>query len=287
MNNTPSPRNNTTIIERSEKIIKRVYSRIIVVNVLHIVGAILLIIIITILTLVGGTIELPLQNQTLSDAAVGLGGLSTANITELNLPIVSITIGILAYIILLPLLSVLLSAAKAAILVNDVPFGESIKFGFTKGFEAILPAIIPTLLILGSMLLAGVTLFVSISLIVGVYTTAAVKILVGIVTAILLIFFALVSIMINLRSKFIYFVWITNQKQKAWWIVKKSFALTKGTTFWIIVLFSTIFTTIGLIGATITGVIGLLISILIAPVYWSVLNAIYESAEKKSTGVKK
>ena len=78
MNNTPSPRNNTTIIERSEKIIKRVYSRIIVVNVLHIVGAILLIIIITILTLVGGTIELPLQNQTLSDAAVGLGGLSNS-----------------------------------------------------------------------------------------------------------------------------------------------------------------------------------------------------------------
>lgn len=153
--------------------------------------------------------------------------------------------------------------AVLTVLVRDVSFKESIRIGFKRWY-----GIIPISILTGLITIGGIIAFI------------------------------LPGIYIAVRSIFAYLIWIEGRSKGAWAIIKESFALvggaTKGSMFWklsllLIVLLIAVGTTGTLIEAifgeeSITGVIisVALSSLVIAPVFLSVLYALYESAKELS-----
>ena len=127
----------------------------------------------------------------------------------------------------LSLITFITSAAVASVLIRNTSFRESIIFGITKGLRSVpVQALFFVLLFLSSIPSFLVILIAS-SMANGVL--AMLFLLLG-MTLLLLPF------LIALRSTFVIFIWLENQKMKAGDIMKKSFALTRGSVVWMMVL---------------------------------------------------
>ena len=168
--------------------------------------------------------------------------------------------------------------ATISVVTHNKSFKEAIKFGITRGFHAVPVLLLSFLLVL----VGGVPSLLIIVL--ALMMESALTLLFVLLALVLLV----LPIVLSLRTFFVVFVWIENQKETAWSIIKKSFALTKGSVSWMILLFLLVFGTINSILSEDTGSITLsLIQIaamvgLVTPVLYSVMYAIYESAKRKN-----
>lgn len=188
------------------------------------------------------------------------------------------------------------SAAVASVLIRNTSLLESITFGVTKGLRSI-----PV------QLLLLVLLFVSSipSFFLMLFASGITDSVLAVTLFLLGVFLLLLPLLIGLRSVFIVFVWLENQKTKAWSVIKKSFAITRGAVIWmlllalvvvgvgaaivhpLLVLLLSVLTTLPSEGI-LSSVVDQLISIfLFMPVVYALLYTLYVYAKKQSAGVKK
>ena len=172
-------------------------------------------------------------------------------------PWAGFVVSILIFFFLAVVLTIIDALAKVAVVVRDVSLGKAVAFAVVSWYKVLPLVMITTLLIL-----AGSVLFI------------------------------LPGIYLAIRLGFVLFVWFENQGERAWLIVKKSFALASGEVFW--TLFLIIFLTVvaGMIVNTILGgvpLIGWVLSssvsvAVIVPINISALYALYEIAKKSGEG---
>ena len=202
--------------------------------------------------------------------------------------------GILA--ILAMLIAIITGVSIATILINNKSFTKAIGFGITKGLKSI-----PVQLLFALLLLAG---SIPSLLIIFLGSLMASEIL-SFLFILLGICLILLPIAILVRGMFVVFIWVERQKEQAWAIIKKSFALTKGTVGWMIVLsIAVIIIAVGIVNLLLlTGLATIevpisaedlstitdeLISIfLIIPALHALVYALYQHAKKHNKSVKK
>ena len=222
---------------------------------------------------------------------------STADLADLPLsatltPLIGT--GILAILALL--IAIITGVSIATILINNKSFTEAMGFGITKGLKSI-----PVQLLFALLLLAG---SIPSLLIIFLGSLMASEIL-SFLFILLGICLILLPIAILVRGMFVVFIWVERQKEQVWAIIKKSFALTKGTVGWMIVLsIAVIIIAVGIVNLLLlTGLatIGVpisaedlstitdeLISIfLIIPALHALVYAIYQHAKKHGKSTKK
>ena len=199
-------------------------------------------------------------------------------------------------VLLIILIAIITAASIATILINNKSFTEAIGFGITKGLRSI-----PVQILFALVLLAGCIPSILIVFLGALMASEGLSVLFIILGALLL----LLPTILLVRGMFITFIWVEQQKERARAIIKKSFALTKGTIGWMIVL-SIVIIAIG------TGIAHLLllpglslietslptedlsaiadeiVSIfLFIPVLYALLYALYQYAKKHNKRVKK
>ena len=205
-------------------------------------------------------------------------------------------IGIAVVVILVLLLIAFITTASiTAVLFRNMSFTESVRFGATKGLRSI-PV---QMLVLLLPLIGSIPSFLIIFL--GLLTENEVMALVFILLG---AFLFLLPLVLFIKSIFAIFVWLENQKERSWSIVKKSFALTRGVVSWMIILLVFVLIIAGAIinsflillinivpaSNTITEMVALnLVSVFFTmPIWYAALYAIYEHAKKHNgSGAKK
>ena len=151
------------------------------------------------------------------------------SITEMSLPTIELSgLGISIIILtalLLFLITIITAVAGAAVIVKNESFTKAITFAATKGLRSIPVQILFILLmVVGSI--PGILITT-----IGAVSGSILLVLLGALLLILILFTLLV------RSMFFMFIWVEDQKERAWFIIKQSFTLTRGSIGWMIVLF--------------------------------------------------
>ena len=177
--------------------------------------------------------------------------LAQVNLTSLKELLIPIIIVVLFSFII----GAISTVATATVITRDTSLGSAIAFGLRKGYSFIMPMIIATLLVLG-----GTVLLVIPGLIIGT------------------------------RLMPLMFVWIENQERGSWEIVKKTFKLTGGETFWqlllAVVLLYVAVVVMDLIFSFLPEIIGGTISFLVhmaivTPLFLSFIYSEYTKAKAK------
>ncbi len=209
-----------------------------------------------------------------------------------------ISISILAMFLLL-LITFVTSATTAFVLVRNTSFLESIKLGVTKGLRSIpAQALFLALLVVSSI---PSFLLILLSLRIANDANGALALFCILLGALLL----LLPFFIGLRSVFVVFIWLENQKARAWSIVKKSFVLTQGTVIWMMVLaivlagagamiihplLVLLLSTLAVLpsGDTLSAIVDQIISIfLLTPIMYALFYTFYVQAKKRAVSIKK
>lgn len=203
--------------------------------------------------------------------------------------------GILATLLIL-LIAIIVGVSITTILMNNKSFAEAIGFGITKGLRSIpVQALFALLLFAGSI--PGI-LIIFLGALMASETLSLLFIALG---ACLL----LLPIVILVRGMFIVFIWVEQQKERAWAIIKKSFALTKGSVGWMVVLGIAVIAagagTVGLLLLVGLSALGIPLStedlsaisdevisvFLTIPALYALLYAIYQHAKTRGKRMKK
>ena len=209
-----------------------------------------------------------------------------------------ISISILAMFLLL-LITFVTSATTAFVLVRNTSFLESIKLGVTKGLRSIpVQALFLALLVVSSV---PSFLLILLSLRIANDVNGALALFCILLGALLL----LLPFFIGLRFAFVVFIWLENQKARAWSIVKKSFVLTQGTVIWMMVLaivlagagamiihpvLVLLLSTLPVLpsGDTLSAIVDQIISIfLLTPIMYALFYTFYVQAKKRAVSIKK
>ncbi len=198
--------------------------------------------------------------------------------------------------LLILLIAIITTASISTILINNKSFTEAVGFGITKGLRSIPVQLLFTLLLLAGSIPSMLTIFLG-----SLIASEGLATLFIILGASLL----LLPMVILIRSMFITFIWVEQQKEQAWAIIKKSFTLTKSSVGWKIVLsIAIIAIAAGIIHPLIPAalsILGIPLSVedlstftndlvtifLFMPTLYALLYAIYQHAKKRGKSMKK
>ena len=203
--------------------------------------------------------------------------------------------------IALTMVGVAMDLAKIMVLMKKVPFVKSFGFGIKNMWKGFLIVLSKQLLVLVAMVCVGLPVFVLLNALIPVlgleqWSPLSWGSFAAILFAVILLLLPIVvGLVMTIRFYFVLFVWAENQNLRIWSVIKQSFALTKGSVFWTVVLLYSMVVVASWIVSfffSLVGPLGLLLLIatiilVITPMYWAMQYALYEYAKQRHGGAVK
>lgn len=261
------------IVDLTKKTMRRVYFRI--------VGVEVLVTVFNTMVVIAGFVAFATLFFGGSNAAVLSGdGLSVTG----QMISGGIIIGVIAMVLMI-FISLFSYVAGLSVLVRNVSFKRSLKEGFRKWYKLI--PVSALLFFLHSVSVVSL-LLIALGVLVMFVNLG------GLLLSISGLLLMPVAVYLLVRAVLAYFVWAENQKMRARKVIKTSFHLIRGRIFWIALVISFFIgiatSAVSLFNSESVGMIlfATIVSLaIIKPISWSLLYALYESAKKVAPRMKK